>query len=79
MLLMGVNTGGDLFLFRWYFGPGVKIYGIDINPECKLFAEEDDIEIFIGDQGDEAFLDSVIKSIGEGSAYPHLFGFGSCC
>ena len=65
MLILGVNTGGDLFLFRWYFGPGVKIYGVDINEECKAFGEEDDIQVFIGDQGNKEFLAGVLQKIGE--------------
>ncbi len=43
---------------------GVKIYGVDINSECKAFAEEDDIDIFIGDQSNKTFMQSVVDTIG---------------
>ena len=43
---------------------GVKIYGVDINDECKAFSEEDDIEIFIGDQSNKTFMQNVVDKIG---------------
>lgn len=51
----GVNYGGSLQMWKTYFGPKAKIYGIDINPHCKE-VEEDQIEVIIGDQEDRAFL-----------------------
>ncbi len=45
---------------KHYFRPQVKIYGIDINPACKQF-EEDQIEIIIGDQEDRHFLKSIVE------------------
>ena len=56
----GVSQGGSLQMWKNYFGDKAKIYGIDINPLCKQL-EEDQIEIFIGDQEDRKFL----KSLGE--------------
>ena len=56
----GVSQGGSLHLWKDYFGAGVKLYGVDINPHCKQF-EEDGVEIFIGDQEDRGFL----RSLGE--------------
>lgn len=58
----GVNYGGSLQMWKNYFGPKAKIYGIDINPHCKE-VEEDQIEILIGDQEDKEFLKSVKKRI----------------
>lgn len=62
ILEIGVFQGGSLQMWKNYFGPKAKIYGIDINPTCKEL-EEENIEIFIGSQSDPAFLDKVKKQI----------------
>ncbi len=62
ILEIGVAHGGSLQLWKKYFGKNVKIYAIDVNPECKKL-EEENIEIFIGSQSDAAFLESVAKSL----------------
>lgn len=54
----GVFQGGSLRMWKDYFGPQAKIYGVDINPLCKAF-EEDGVRIFIGDQQDREFLRSL--------------------
>ena len=61
ILEIGVSQGGSLQMWKNYFGPGVKIYGIDINPACKQL-EEEHIQIFIGSQSDKDFLRH-IKSV----------------
>ena len=58
----GVFQGGSLDMWKDYFGPGAKIYGIDINPACKQF-EGDQITILIGDQEDREFLHSLRETI----------------
>ncbi|MFV2057232.1 MAG: class I SAM-dependent methyltransferase [Thiohalomonadales bacterium] len=58
----GVSEGGSLQMWKEYFGPACKIYGVDINPLCKEL-EEDGIQIFIGDQEDRKFLRSLAKEI----------------
>lgn len=58
----GVSQGGSLEMWKDYFGPGVRLYGVDINPECKRF-ERDGVRIFIGDQSDRAFLRSIAKEV----------------
>jgi len=58
----GVSQGGSLQMWKEYFGPNCKIFGIDINPHCKNL-EEDQIQIFIGDQEDRKFLKSLIETI----------------
>jgi 23S rRNA U2552 (ribose-2'-O)-methylase RlmE/FtsJ len=63
ILEIGVSQGGSLQMWRNYFGPEAKIFGIDINPECKSL-EEHNIEIFIGSQSDRKFLDKVRNQIG---------------
>ena len=40
VLEIGVFQGGSLQMWKNYFGPGAKIYGIDIDPRCKNFEEE---------------------------------------
>lgn len=58
----GVGHGGSLQMWREYFGPKAKIFGIDINPHCKQL-EEDQIQIFIGSQEDRTFLRSLAATI----------------
>jgi len=58
----GVSQGGSLQMWKDYFGPDCKIYGIDINPNCSQFAE-DGVQIFIGDQEDRTFLKSLAEKI----------------
>ena len=60
---IGCGEGGSLQMWRRYFGPHARIVGLDIDPRCKEFAE-DQIEIRIGDQQDLAFLGSVIDEFG---------------
>ncbi len=53
----GVLNGSSLRMWEEYF-QNATIYGIDINPDCKKY-ESDRIKIFIGDQNDDAFLNSL--------------------
>lgn len=62
ILEIGVFHGGSLQMWKEYFGPKAKIYGIDINPRCKSL-EEEGIEILIGSQSDRAFLKKVKQEI----------------
>lgn len=62
ILEIGVYQGGSLQMWKDYFGDKAKIYGIDINPQCKDL-EEENIKIFIGSQSDRKFLKEVIKAI----------------
>ena len=64
ILEIGVQHGGSLRLWNGYFDGNVDIFGMDILPECKKF-ERDNVEIFIGDQSDEAFLRDVARRIGK--------------
>lgn len=63
LIEIGCGEGGSLQLWKQYLGPYARIVGIDFRPECKAF-EEDQIEIFIGDQSDVAFLAEVIEKVG---------------
>lgn len=59
---IGVYQGGSLQMWKEYFGPKARIYGIDINPECKKF-EDEQIKIIIGDQENKDFLESLKDKI----------------
>ena len=58
---IGVFCGGSLGMWKYYFGPRCKIFGIDVMENCRTF-EGGQVKILIGDQSDQAFLDRV-KSI----------------
>jgi cephalosporin hydroxylase len=62
ILEIGVSQGGSLQMWKDYFGPKAKIYGIDVNPQCREL-EEENIKIFIGSQSDRKFLQEVKKQI----------------
>lgn len=62
ILEIGVFQGGSLQMWKNYFGTKAKIYGIDIDPKCKEY-EEENIEIFIGSQSDKNFLSELKKKI----------------
>jgi hypothetical protein len=62
ILEIGVSQGGSLQMWKDYFGPKAKIYGVDIDPRCKQF-EEENIEIFIGSQSDRNFLRNIVSKI----------------
>lgn len=64
VLEIGVQLGGSLEMWRDYFGPAARIYGMDINPSAQ---EHQDVatKIYIGDQQDRGFLRSVIQEIGQ--------------
>lgn len=54
ILEIGIYSGGSLQMWKEYFGPNAKVYGVDIEPACKAF-EDESTKIFIGDQEDAAF------------------------
>lgn len=62
ILEIGVSQGGSLQMWKNYFGGNAKIYGIDVDPRCKKF-EEENIKIFIGSQSDRRFLKEVKSQI----------------
>ena len=62
LLEVGVSRGGSLQMWSDYFGKGSKFYGIDIDPRCKEF-ENQNTKIFIGSQSDRKFLDYVKDNI----------------
>jgi hypothetical protein len=58
VLEIGVYHGGSLQMWKDYFGPGARIVGIDVDPRCRQF-EEEQVSVMIGDQEDRAFLAEV--------------------
>jgi len=54
VLEIGVYSGGSLGMWKHCFGPGCRVYGVDIEPACKSY-ESDSVKIFIGDQADRQF------------------------
>jgi hypothetical protein len=54
LLEIGVQSGGSLDMWRYYFGNSCRVFGVDIDPRCKAF-EHDGVRIFIGDQADREF------------------------
>lgn len=63
MVEIGVLGGGSLQMWRSYLGPQCRVIGIDIDPRCREHAGEG-IEVFIGDQADRSFLESVADDVG---------------
>lgn len=62
LLEIGTFQGGSLQMWKQYFGDKAKIYGIDINPNCKQ-VEEENIKIMIGSQSDREFLKKVVQEV----------------
>lgn len=62
VLELGVDHGGSLQMWKQYFGPGARIVGVDIEPRCRQY-EEDQISVLIGDQADRAFLAEVRRRL----------------
>lgn len=60
---IGCGRGGSLQMWKRFFGPFATIVGLDINPQCAKF-EEDQIQVRIGDQSDSGFLQSIIDEFG---------------
>ncbi len=59
---VGVYSGGSLDMWREYFGPKCKIYGVDIEDACRCY-ENDYTKIFIGDQEDPGFWKDVRQQV----------------
>lgn len=53
-LEIGIYSGGSLDMWRDYFGPKAAIYGVDIQPACRVY-EHSGVKVFIGDQADRSF------------------------
>jgi hypothetical protein len=63
LLEIGIFHGGSLQMWKKYFGSGVSIVGMDIEPRAVELAEPG-VEIVIGDQADRKFLREVVGRYG---------------
>jgi len=59
---VGIYSGGSLDMWKAYFGPKCKVYGVDIEEACKAY-EDERTRIFIGDQGDREFWKDLRKQV----------------
>jgi hypothetical protein len=59
---IGVFLGGSLQMWHDYFGPGCRVYAVDIDTRCKAF-EDERTRIFIGDQADRKFLAQLRREV----------------
>jgi len=60
---VGVQSGGSILMWKAVLGPQCHIFGIDINPACRQFAD-DTTTITIGDQGDAAMWNAFYTASG---------------
>jgi SAM-dependent methyltransferase len=63
LIEIGCGEGGSLQMWKRFLGPHARIVGVDIDPRCLAFIE-DQIEIRIGDQSDDEFLRKIIDEFG---------------
>jgi hypothetical protein len=64
LLEIGIYSGGSLEMWRDYFGPGARIYGVDIEPACRAY-DGGPVKVFIGDQGDRNFWQQFKTQVGQ--------------
>lgn len=62
-LEIGAGNGGSSQMWKRWLGPLARIVAIDINPVCRQF-EDEQVAVRIGDQGDVAFLQSLLDEFG---------------
>lgn len=62
LLEFGVLHGGSLQMWKHFFGPKAKIYGVDINPRCAML-EEENIKILIADQDNRESLRGITRAL----------------
>ncbi len=63
LLEIGVQNGGSMQMWRDYFGPEARLFGIDIDPACAALDGEAGV-VRIGSQDDPDFLASVLFETG---------------
>jgi len=59
---IGIFSGGSLGMWRNYFGDGVRIYGVDIEPACAVY-QDGPVRVFIGDQADPKFWERFCEEV----------------
>jgi hypothetical protein len=61
-LEIGVSHGGSIQMWKEYFGPEARIFGVDIDPACRAL-EDEQVKIFLGDQANRSFLINLKRDI----------------
>lgn len=59
---IGVANGGSLDMWKDYFGPDARIYGVDLHEGHKEL-EDEQTTILVGDQSDRTFLRELVRSV----------------
>jgi hypothetical protein len=59
---IGISSGGSLAMWLDYFGAGCHVYGVDIDPACKVH-EAASIRVRTGDQGDPRFWTWFLREV----------------
>jgi hypothetical protein len=54
MVEVGIYSGGSLGMWKSYFGKQARIHGVDIEPACRSYAD-DQVTVHIGDQESRPF------------------------
>lgn len=62
-LELGVKDGESHRMWSKYFSMNSKIYGVDIDPRCSKFSNNN-IKIFIGSQADEEIKNNIMQDCG---------------
>jgi Methyltransferase domain len=62
ILEVGIYSGGSLDMWRSYFGDKAHVYGVDIEPACRVY-EGPGTQVFIGDQADSEFWRQVLRQV----------------
>jgi SAM-dependent methyltransferase len=62
ILEIGIFSGGSLGMWKEYFGPKCRVYGVDVSEACKAY-EDDTVKVFIGDQADRSFWKRFKKEV----------------
>lgn len=62
VLEIGIAQGGSLKMWKNYFGDQATIIGVDIDPRCKQF-EEENVQVYTGSQEDRIFLRKLASMI----------------
>lgn len=62
ILEIGIFSGGSIGMWHAYFGDQTHVYGVDIEPACRIY-EGPKTRVFIGDQSDKRFWQEVIQEV----------------
>lgn len=63
VLEIGVFRRGSLQMWKNYFGPRARLFGVDTDTRRKVL-EEGQVRVLIGDRADRAFLRRLREEIG---------------